>query len=259
MVATDPVAVLEAQYRLTLAGEPLQLRILESLTSARNYNDWIASIAYPYLGDDALEIGSGIGEHGTRWLDLGLQRVTLSDASPEMMDMLERRYGSDARVALKSVDLTVPASAEHSAVVAFNVLEHVADDVAALRNAARLVRPGGRVVMFVPAFSWAMSRFDRAIGHYRRYTVPMLERRFEAAGLALVESRYVNAPGLAAWAVGMRLLRLTPREGPVLRAWDRIVIPPTRALESRIKPPFGQSVFGVATTGSPAGPDEPHA
>ena len=140
----------------------------------------------------------------------------------------------------------MPVSAEHSAVVAFNVLEHVADDVAALRNAARLVRRDGLVIMFVPAFSWAMSKFDRAIGHYRRYTVSGLEQRFEAAGLTLRESRYVNAPGLAAWAVGMRLLRLTPRDGPVLRVWDRIVIPPTRALESRVRLPFGQSVFGVA-------------
>ena len=98
------------------------------------------------------------------------------------------------------------------------------------------------MIVFVPAFEFAMSRFDRAIGHYRRYTRGDLGRRFSAAGLTVVETRYVNAPGLIAWFVGMRLLRLTPREGLALRLWDHALVPITRALECRVAPPFGQSV-----------------
>ena len=103
--------------------------------------------------------------------------------------------------------------------------------------------------MFVPAFEFAMSAFDRSIGHYRRYTTGTLGEAMRAAGRSRSRDvRYVNAPGLLAWTVGMRLLRMEPREGIVLRGWDRVVVPAARRVEGRWRPPFGQSVLGVART-----------
>jgi hypothetical protein len=100
--------------------------------------------------------------------------------------------------------------------------------------------------MFVPAFEFAMGRFDRAIGHYRRYTRKTLSDAFVRAGLRPESVRYVNSVGLPAWFVSVRLLGQEPREGLMLRAWDRGVIPAVRRIERRINPPFGQSVLGVA-------------
>jgi hypothetical protein len=106
------------------------------------------------------------------------------------------------------------------------------------------------VVVFVPAFPFAMSEFDRAIGHHRRYTKAAARRAFAGAGLRVEELRYVNAPGLAAWTVGMRFLRMRPREGVVLRGWDRAVVPVARRIEKRLPPPFGQSLLAVGRTAS---------
>jgi hypothetical protein len=100
-------------------------------------------------------------------------------------------------------------------------------------------------VTFAPAFPAAFSRFDARIGHVRRYTCSSMSAAYVAAGLTLGEVRYVNAPGLLAWFVGMRLLGMTPRSGPVLHAWDTIVVPTARVIESRVPAPFGQSVFAV--------------
>src|SRR6185312_8193629 len=96
---------------------------------------------------------------------------------------------------------------DYDAVVALNVLEHIPDDVGALRSFTRLLRPGGAVVLIVPAFPIAMSAFDRAIGHQRRYRKHTLRAAVQAAGLQLEVIRHVNGPGLLAWIVGMRLLR----------------------------------------------------
>jgi SAM-dependent methyltransferase len=126
-----------------------------------------------------------------------------------------------------------------------NVLEHIDDHVGALRAAHALLRPGGTVVMFVPAFEFAMSRFDRAVGHYRRYRRSTLREAYQRAGLAIEQIHYVNAPGLFAWFVGMRLLGMTPMDGGSVRMWDRTVVPIARAVERRVRPPFGQSVFAV--------------
>jgi SAM-dependent methyltransferase len=227
----------------------LQHRVLEALESARNYNAWIASLVAPHLGDDAIEIGSGTGTYAALWLESGVTRLTVSETDPELAEHLRERFADDPRVSVRELDLLDAAPAQHSCVVALNVLEHIEDDVAALRAAGGLVRPGGAVVVFVPAFPFAMSRFDRAIGHFRRYTASTLRAAIAGAGLSADDVRYVNAPGLLAWTVGMRLLRMSPREGLALRAWDGAVVPAARRVEARRRPPFGQSLLAVARAG----------
>jgi hypothetical protein len=108
------------------------------------------------------------------------------------------------------------------------------------------VRRDGKVVVFVPAFPMAMSRFDLELGHYRRYTRKTLRATFVAADLEPEIVRYVNAPGLPVWFIWMRLLGRRPTEGLALSIWDRLVVPVARALEQRVEMPFGQSILGVA-------------
>jgi len=223
----------------------LQLRVLDALEGAPNYNRWVADLTLPYLGDDPMEVGSGIGVSAALWLEAGLPKITLTDIDEEALVRLRDRFAGDGRVQVESLDLSAAGEGSHSAVVALNVIEHIADHQDALRQAGRLVRPGGRVVMLVPAFSFAAGRFDRMIGHHRRYTVKSAAEVMTAAGLELETARYTNGPGLIAWFLAVRLLRLTPTDGPLLHQWDRLAIPAVRRLEARRDPPFGQSVLAV--------------
>jgi hypothetical protein len=134
----------------------------------------------------------------------------------------------------------------HSAAVAYNVLEHIPDHVGALRGMADLVRPGGAIVLVVPAFPSAMGKFDRAIGHERRYTKASLREAVEGAGLRLEELRYLNPVGLISWYVTVKALGMTPRNGAMLRLYDRTIVPVSRFVDRRLTAPFGQSVFAVA-------------
>jgi SAM-dependent methyltransferase len=171
--------------------------------------------------------------------------MTVSDRDPVRYAHLKARFAAEPRVRVRDIDVFDPPEGSYSALVAVNVLEHIEDDVQALRSAHVLLRPGGQVVMFVPAFNGAMSRFDRLVGHYRRYTVASLAAAFRAAGLETQDVRYVNAPGLVAWFVGMRMLRMTPTDGPTVRLWDRAVVPVARRVERSVRVPFGQSVLAV--------------
>jgi SAM-dependent methyltransferase len=226
-------------------GQRVQADVLEALESAHNWNAWLADVTQPYLGDDPVEIGSGIGTNAQLWLDRGVRRVAVSERDAGGVAELRRRFAGDARVRVEQLDVRQAPERNFSACVALNVLEHIQDDVAALRGAARLLQAGGAVVMFVPAFGFASGRFDRIIGHHRRYTRTSLSRAYAAAGLSMENIRYVNAPGLVAWAVMVRLLRQVPHEGRMLAAWDRSVIPIARRLEETWSPPFGQSVLAV--------------
>jgi len=244
-----------------LGDSGVQSRSLESVASAVRYHDWLTSLALPWLGDHPVELGSGLGDYARRWLAAGVPKITLIERDDDRLQVLRRSFRGDPRVQVLDLDVLDPAAAPdgplHSSYVAFNVLEHIPDHVQALRAAHRLVRPGGRVVMLVPAFPFAMGRFDRTVGHVRRYTRRSLAEAYRAADLELDRVHYVNAPGLPAWFVGMRLLGMTPGEGPLLRIWDSVVVPAARAVENRVRPPFGQSVFAVGIV--PFGAGDPRS
>jgi 16S rRNA A1518/A1519 N6-dimethyltransferase RsmA/KsgA/DIM1 with predicted DNA glycosylase/AP lyase activity len=138
-----------------IAKPALQHRVLESLGAARNYTAWISSLARPHLGDDPIEIGAGVGDHASAWLADGLDRITVTEADPELEAGLRTRFKDDSRVTVRHLDLLAAAERDHSALVAFNVLEHIEHDVRALHGARALVRGGGAIVVFVPAFEFA--------------------------------------------------------------------------------------------------------
>ena len=225
----------------------LQSDVLEDLVEAVNYRRWLVELALPHLGDDPLEVGSGLGHYAEDWVAAGVSRLTVSEADPARLRGLRARFAGHPVVRVRELAVPIAETAEHSAVVAYNVLEHIPDDVSALRAFAGLVRPGGRVVLVVPAFPSAMSRFDRAIGHQRRYRRASLRRTAELAGLDVEVLRHVNCLGLLGWYVAVKALRGRPRAGLLLTVYDRGVVPWLRRLEARRPPPFGQSLLLVAS------------
>jgi SAM-dependent methyltransferase len=226
----------------------LQTEVLEDLSAAVRYRRWLADLARPHLGDDPVEIGSGTGDYALEWAD-DAQSFTATEADESRLVALRERLAGHPAVRVRGLTLGAPdaepEAGRHSAAVAYNVLEHIPDDLAAVRAMAALVRPGGAVVLLVPAFPSAMSRFDRAIGHQRRYTRASLTERLVAAGLTVERVRYVNPVGLLSWYVVVTALRGTPRDGVLLRVYDRAVVPVLRWFD-RVPAPFGQSVFAVA-------------
>jgi hypothetical protein len=223
----------------------VQSQVLEGLSEAANYRRWLAGLSRPYLGDDPIEVGAGIGDYAAEWLTT-IPRLTVTEADDGRLKRLHERFVDDPRVTVRALALPATEPGSHSAAVALNVLEHVEDDVAAVRAAARLVRSGGAVVLIVPAFPSAMSRFDRSVGHFRRYTRSSLSTVLVSAGLVIEEARYINPIGLLNWFVVCTLLGSFPRNGALLRGYDRVVVPMAQQLEHRWRPPFGQSVFAVA-------------
>jgi SAM-dependent methyltransferase len=231
----------------TVTGDAaLQAAILtEMAVAARNYQRWLTDLASPHLGDDPLEIGSGTGDYAAAWAAAG-QPVTVSEGYGPLLETLRDRFDAEPLVTVRELLVPIDADADHSAVVAFNVLEHIPDDVAALRSFRRLLRTGGSLVLFVPAFPLLMSDYDRAIGHQRRYRRRTLAETITAGGYRVESMRHVNLVGFVAWLVGMRLLRSKPGDTAAVRLFDTAVVPVMRRLESVLPPPFGQSLFAIA-------------
>jgi SAM-dependent methyltransferase len=228
----------------------LQSEVLEELRGARHYRRWLVGLVAPYLGESPVEIGSGIGDYAEE-LAAGRESYTATESDPDRFAVLAARFAAHPVVRVRRLSLPAEETADHSGAVLLNVLEHIEADVAALRSTAGLVRPGGAVAVFVPAFSLAMSRFDRLIGHHRRYTRRSLGAALTAAGLRVERLHYVNSVGLISWFLLMRCARMIPTDGPALRLYDRTVIRAVASVERRVRPPFGQSVIAVARVPTP--------
>jgi hypothetical protein len=235
-----------------VAGDSvLQSRALEACLAAERYQRWLADMAIPYLGANPIELGSGLGNYAQWWLDNArISGITLVERDSSRLSHLRARFEGISRVHVTDLDIFSlhGERAQHTSLIAYNFLEHVEHDSLALRAAHRLCQAGAPVVIFVPAFPFAFGEFDRRVGHFRRYTRASLGRTFLEAGLIPESIRYVNAPGLLTWFVGVRLLHMSPTDSRLLRLWDAVVVPITRSVESRVNLPFGQSVLGVART-----------
>jgi glycosyltransferase involved in cell wall biosynthesis/ubiquinone/menaquinone biosynthesis C-methylase UbiE len=222
--------------------------VLDSLgENAPNYTDWIADMAAPYLGPVVLEVGAGHGSITERLRADG-REVIATDISKRCLDLLDERFGDHDDVDVRYLDLFADAPLEDrvDTVVLINVLEHI-DDIEALDKIKQVLKPGGFLLLYVPAFDVLYSPFDSAVGHRRRYTRFALATRLRESGYIVVESRYVNMPGAFAWFILARLLRQRPTEAGLVQIYDRMVVPRLRRIEARFRPGFGQSLFVAAT------------
>jgi SAM-dependent methyltransferase len=223
-----------------------QCDVLVALSECRNHRRWFAEFARPYLGDHPIEIGSGLGDYAREWIPL-VKRFAATDADEAMVVGLKRELADCPHVDVRQIWLPTTAAAEHSCLISYNVLEHIEDDVGALRSMAGLVRHGGYIVLVCPAFPFAMSPVDIATGHVRRYTKRTMRTALTAAGLEVVDLKYANSLGLICYYAFTSLLRRQPSPGGTMIVYDRVVVPVVHGAERLIRrPPFGQSVVAVA-------------
>jgi SAM-dependent methyltransferase len=235
-------------------------RILESVLERELARERAAGIVPRLL----LTVGCGPAP-GIAWLaallgDAG--RVIGLDADPSGA-LRARREPSQAlpsgvAFAYGRAEATPLRSGSCDAALALDVLEHMEDDAPALAEAARVVRPGGFVLVTVPAFPSLWGSQDVVSHHKRRYTAATLARTFERAGVLLSWHSYFNTalfPPVAAVRWGRRLLGAgagaarsdfdAGRPGLVNEALVRLFAA-ERHLLGRVRLPFGVSLAAVA-------------
>jgi SAM-dependent methyltransferase len=219
---------------------------LEDLGEAVRYRRYHFELIEPHLGDSVLEVGAGLGDFAAQLT--GRTRLVVADSDPFCLWSLRARLGSRPEVEVRALDLRgeVKVDPPVDSVVAINLLEHLEEDVRALKTMGSTVVAGGNVVLLVPGYPSLYGEFDRAVGHVRRYTPKTLRQAVEAAGLQVTMLKPVNLLGGVAWWMAVRMggrARPTPT---LVKLYDRIIVPLVRASERLIDPPFGQSVICVA-------------
>jgi SAM-dependent methyltransferase len=223
---------------------------LELFAAAGNWKGYFTGRLARYLGRRVLEIGAGFGEttrHFCRrrpvrdWLCLEPDRDLAARIQAERA---AGRLPDCCRVVVGTLESLPPEENGFETALYVDVLEHIEDDRAELERAADRLAPGGQVVVLAPAHGWLYSPFDRAIGHYRRYTTRSLGGVCPA-GLAVHALFYLDAVGLFASLANRLLLRQSMPTTRQVAFWDRCLVPCSRLVDGLFGYAVGKSVVGV--------------
>ncbi len=228
----------EADVALEQALEELDVNV-------PNYNEWVRSLVEPAAFGTVLELGAGVGTFTTSLLQSADRVVAVEPSLRQSAALFGATNGNPRVTPVHGYALDAKDLGPFDGAVLSNVLEHIENDIETLAELFTLVRPGGLVAVFSPAFQALMGDFDRSIGHVRRYRKRQLRQRFVDAGFEIVEARYVNMPGFFAWFAVSRILHKRPTHSVLSRVYDRFIVPPTRWVEAHVSPPFGQSVLVI--------------
>ena len=221
------------------------LAVLEQLEQAKNYSAWIVELIAPHVSGRILEVGAGRGTYSTYFADRG--HLTALEPSQAHSAALRERLKDYPNVVVITAQLDgTAAPGSYDTVVLLNVLEHIPDDHQALGDIYESLAPGGKMVLWVPAFEALYGKFDQRIGHYRRYRRNELLALVHHVGFQQVTARYTNLPGYFAWWLVVRMLGRTPTAGRLASTYDRYFIPVIRRVERFVRPPIGQSLLVVA-------------
>lgn len=215
---------------------------------ARNYRKYEHDMVAPHVGRSLLEIGSGLGHFSEQFAGR-LDYLAVSDSDPYCVDQLNKLYEGNPDVEVLPQLLlpkTIEIRQQVDTVVMMNVLEHIAEDVQTLKDLAAVVKPGGKIVIWVPGYMQLYGDFDRKVGHVTRYTPKTLGATIAGAGLEAEVLKPINFLGGIAWWAAVRRGGVGYPDPKLVKIYDRTVIPTTRFIERFVRPPFGQTVFAVA-------------
>ena len=138
-------------------------------------------------GKSFLEVGSGPGDISRELQNRGL-KVTVSDIQIDNLAHVANNNIGD----VVQFDLYHPIYRDHfDAVGAFDVIEHLEDDLTAAKHLLEIVKPGGFVFVTVPAHKWLWNNRDRLENHKRRYSRLGLRKLFESAGATVINVDYM--------------------------------------------------------------------
>jgi SAM-dependent methyltransferase len=224
---------------------------LDLFLAARHWKSYWSRKVRPHIGESVLEVGAGFGANTPylfgdarqRWLCLEPD-AALTTQIPERLKaypwsaMIETRVGT-----LQDI----PAGEMFDTLLYIDVLEHIEDDRGEMRAALERLTPGGKIIVLSPAHPGLFTAFDRAIGHFRRYTKTSL-RACTPPGARLVELYYLDAVGLLASMANRLLLHQSMPTASQIQFWDRWLVTNSLWLDPLLGFQLGKTVIGVWTT-----------
>lgn len=228
---------MESESRIVYTGHENLL----AMQHARNYNHFLGQLIHRF-GEGAhtvVDFGAGLGAlaEGVRpWAN---RLICVEPDSVQIGMLKDAGYETAESIAHFS-----PGSVDY--VYSVNVLEHIHNDREVLKDIFTILKPGGRLLVYVPALQWLYSSMDTAVGHVRRYHMKELTEKVACAGFVVKTREYVDSLGVPATLV----YKLAGNSNgsintAALATYDHLVFPISRTLDKLFSQVGGKNLLVV--------------
>jgi hypothetical protein len=195
----------------------------------QNYNSSIVAKLAKFSNktSEVLEFGAGLGTLANIWHSKKIAKPECLEIDPTLRGILISR----GFICYESIDDT---NKLYDMIYCSNVLEHIEDDLGALKKMYSKLKVNGYLALYVPAFMCLYNDLDSLIGHYRRYGKKELSEKLASAGFKIIESHYSDSIGFFAWLIfkvkvdGNNNLS----DGNSLRFYDKYIFPLSNLLDN---------------------------
>ena len=214
--------------------------------NATHWKTYFSRIIRPYIKGTVLEAGAGIGGTTTLLNDGSSPKWILLEPDASLSKSLQQKIDLKALPANTILQTgTIDNIIEkYDTILYIDVMEHIEADKIEMQKAAARLNEGGHIIILSPAFPTLYSPFDKAIGHFRRYTRKTMSA-LSPGELRIVHNRYYDSAGFFASLMNKLFFR---QHYPTLKQvlfWDRWMVPVSTVLDKILLHSFGKSIVTV--------------
>lgn len=221
---------------------------LKLFANATNWKKYFSGIIRPYIHGTVLECGAGIGATTKMLNNRACSEWILLEPDKEMAELLRNKiFRKELLPNCKVIEGTISAfdnKNQFDTILYIDVLEHIANDKAELEMAASRLNPDGHLIILSPAFQSLYSRFDKAIGHFRRYTKKELASLLPPT-LNQRSLRYLDSSGFFLSYTNRVLLKQKYPTEKQISFWDKLIVPISKISDKVFNYSFGKSILGI--------------
>ncbi len=219
---------------------------LENFDKAQIWRRYIYFLISKYFKDNILEVGAGIGSF-TKLYEQKYQKIILSESDSEFCDLLNKKFKSNDNIQVTNNYIN-KIDKKFETIIYLNVLEHIENDIEEIQIAYDKLEKNGHLIILVPAHQKIFSKFDKAVGHFRRYDMDFFKEKL--SNFKIVKLNQLDCCGYFLYYVNNLIFKndVYPSKLKIF-IWDKVFTPLTIVLDFLFKYKFGKNILCIIKKG----------
>ena len=216
---------------------------LENFDRAHIWRKYIFFLIKKYFREDFLEGGAGIGSF-TKNYSNKFNNVTLTELDENNLIQLRKKFNNHKNIKILN-DFTKNINGNFNTIIYLNVLEHIEKDVEEINEALNKINSGGHLILLVPAGNKLYGKFDKAVGHFRRYELDFFKNnKFENGNV--IDLYRLDCLGYFLYFVNQLIFKNETYPSKLkIFIWDKFFTPLTIIFDRLTNYKFGKNIICI--------------
>jgi len=221
---------------------------LELFSQAHTWKNYYSQFIKPYLHGNVLEVGAGIGGTTKVLCDNKQDKWICLEPDPNLCKVLQENIDNHSLPNCCEVFTgtanNLPTHYSFNSAIYIDVLEHIENDYEEIQTVLKHLDKSGYLIILAPAHQYLFSKFDKELGHFRRYDKNMLTS-IMPPNLELESIKYLDTMGIVTNFFNKLVLKQKMPTAKQIEAWDKLIVPISRIIDPLLGYYYGKSILGI--------------